>query len=226
MKVFWHKNPPPGNLGDVLNPVLLGKLGVSVEWAPRHSAELLAIGSVIDATQPGMIVWGSGAMSRDATPHPDATYLAVRGPVTREIVIAAGGECPRIYGDPALLLPLVHATSVEKRHGVGFVRHYVDGDPPPAHVDLEISPLNRNPLTVVDAIRSCETIVSSSLHGLVVAQAYGIPWRHRECAALKGDGTKFEDFIIAVRARLEFNGYQLGDSNVDPLAAAMGALTE
>ena len=52
---------------------------------------------------------------------------------------------------------------------------------------------------VVDRIVSCDLIASSSLHGLVVAQGYGVQLGWVEFSGrLKGDGVKFADYFAAV----------------------------
>ena len=201
LTAWWSKGPKPGNLGDVLTPIVLRGLGISVEWADQARAEMLAIGSIIRFARPGQAVWGSGAMWATDSPSPDAHYLALRGPITGEVVRKAGGTDPGVYGDPALLLPLIHDRPVEQVHDLGVVPHYID-DPPsgPWHT---ISPLSSDPLAVVDRIRSCRAIVSSSLHGIIVAHAYGIPaaWV-RLSDRLDGDDTKFRDYAASVGVEL------------------------
>lgn len=201
IRVWWSQAPKPGNLGDVLTPVILRGLGYEVRHAPRRKADLFAIGSIVRFVRRGQTVWGSGAMWRHDRPAPDARYLAVRGPLTRDVVRAVGGECPEVYGDPALLLPKVHDRPVEKRHDVGLVPHYIDrADPQVTGSDLPtIDPLRADPLEVVDEIRACHAILSSSLHGLIVAHAYGIPaaWV-RFGDRLDGDDVKFADYGHAV----------------------------
>lgn len=194
---FWHRSPSPGNLGDALTPIILEALSLPVEWASKAVADMVACGSVIDATRPGMYVWGAGAMSKDSRPDPEAYYYAVRGPLTERIVELAGGICSGAIGDPALLLPGFHDDPIEQRWHRGFVRHYADDGPPDDDAVVEISPVGE-PLAIVDQIRECWSVVSSSLHGLVVAEAYEIPWEWRPCDRLKGDGTKFLDFAASV----------------------------
>jgi hypothetical protein len=202
IRAWWSRGPKPGNLGDMLTPVVLEGLGHRVKWTPRAGAELLAIGSVVRFAEAGQTVWGSGAMWVNDRPSPKARYLAVRGPLTRDAVLRAGGECPEVYGDPALLLPLVHNTPVEPVHDLGVVPHYVD--PAPEGDWAVISPLSGDPLSVVDQIRQCRAIVSSSLHGIIVAHAYGIPaaWV-RLGNRLDGDDTKFRDYAASVGVELE-----------------------
>jgi len=55
--------------------------------------------------------------------------------------------------------------------------------------------VREHPLKVVSDIASCETIVSSSLHGLIVADSFHIPCIHLKITKdIKGDGFKFDDY--------------------------------
>lgn len=203
-RAWWSRAPAPGNLGDVLAPIVLEGLGVPVRWTNEREAELFSIGSVVSKVRAGQKVWGSGVMWHADRPDPGAEYLAVRGPVTRECVLANGGECPEIYGDPALTLPLFYDEPVEKKYAFGVVPHYVDLEAARfAGFENVISPLTADPLAVVDRIRECRMIASSSLHGIIVAHAYGIPagWL-RLSDGLDGDDSKFRDYAEAVGTRL------------------------
>jgi hypothetical protein len=126
--------------------------------------------------------------------------------LTREAVLRAGGECPEIYGDPALLLPRFHNAPVEKTHTLGVVPHYVDTQcarlwaaKAAAGEAKIVDILHHDPIAVVDEIRACEMILTSSLHALIVAQAYGIPAIALAPVGVKlaGDGTKFLDYFMA-----------------------------
>ena len=195
---YWYVRDP--NFGDQLSPVVLEwVIHATPEWVThRYPGKILAIGSIIGrALAARDIVWGSGLI-RDTTvvPPPATTFLAVRGPLTRARI---AGDVPEVYGDPALLLPLFHSGSIDKKHRVGIVPHYVDRDAlrveDPAMVVIDVGKHWRY---VVDTIRSCEVILSSSLHGLIVAEAYGIPavWI-RITDAVVGDGFKFNDYFLA-----------------------------
>jgi hypothetical protein len=203
LTAWWSTGPAPGNLGDMLTPVVLSGLGADVRHAPRQSADLLATGSIVRFARPGQYVWGSGAMWTTDRPSPAACYLAVRGPLTRDVVLKAGGDCPEVYGDPALLLPFVHMTPVGKIHDVGIVPHYVDVDLVRGSGLPVINPLRANPLDVVDEVRACRAILSSSLHGVIVAHAYGIPAAWVKLSnRLDGDDVKFRDYAASVGAEL------------------------
>lgn len=208
IRAFWPQTPRPGNLGDVLTPWLVYQ--IAGDW-PRWCGvgkpnSHLVIGSILKHAAPKVHVWGSGAISRSDRVDPQAIYHAVRGPHTRDVIRRQGIACPEIYGDPAILLPRFHNAPVEKTHRLGIVPHYVDHEPAVAAwgnipgVRI-INVLRKNPLDVVDEIRSCESIVGSSLHGLIVAAAYGVANAWIGCVGdnqLSGDGIKFADWYASV----------------------------
>src|SRR5262249_41386283 len=93
--------------------------------------------------------------------------------------------------------------SATRRALVGIVPHYFDKpkvftywQPPEGCKNIDIQ---QSIERVIDEITSCRYLLSSSLHGLVVAHAYGIPalWV-RFSDTLLGDGTKFRDYLSAV----------------------------
>ena len=206
-RLWWMESPYPGNFGDVLNPYLVERLsGVPPMHAPRGSG-ILAIGSVIKFARKGTVVWGSGTPRMTDKLAPDAVYRAVRGPLTRQLVLESGGPCPPVYGDPALLLPLVYTPKPGPRSPLGLILHH-------AHADggLQIDPAVRviDVRTVgdagieafIDALAGCDAILSSSLHGLIVAHAYGVPTRCCTVSGatrqIEGDGVKFMDHYAAL----------------------------
>lgn len=201
LRVWWPTTPRPGNLGDVLTPLVLAHLGYRATWTPQSSADVLAIGSIVRFARPGQTIFGSGAMRAEDHPSPQARYLAVRGPLTRSCIQASGGKCPEVYGDPALLLSEIVTEPAQRIHDVGLVPHYVDREHVGRlHPDERIIDIVRaDPLDVVREIRQCRAIVSSSLHGIIVAHAFGIPaawvkWSNR----LTGDDVKFHDYAGSV----------------------------
>lgn len=209
------------NLGDDLNAYLLGELTGKRVLAfgafhhfHRHIDSVMAIGSVIDwMGHKNSTVWGSGIQSppeQGVQPH----YLvgkvcAVRGKKTMDCLRKAGVLCPEVFGDPALLMPLVYRPSVTKVEGrVGIIPHYVDVDNANA-VRLLKELGNKGVLIpvrgykrwqdVIDMICSCEFIISSSLHGLILADAYQIPNQWVKFSDLISGGSfKYEDYYSAV----------------------------
>lgn len=194
---YWYRGTP--NLGDQLSPAVLAWItGSTPIWVTQsYRGKTLAVGSVMFALAEHDVVWGAGLIRDEPiVPPRDVCFLAVRGPLTRERIMA---EVPAVYGDPALLLPFFHDPPIEKRHAVGIVPHYVDfsairiSDPSIVVIDV------RDPWPkVVSLIRSCDVVLSSSLHGLIVAEAYGIPasWI-RITDGVVGGKFKFNDYYLS-----------------------------
>lgn len=113
IKLFWFKNTQ--NFGDSLNPILVNILtGKKVEWVKSYSPKehYITIGSILETATKDTIVWGSGFISEHKHCFEKPKKVcAVRGPKSREILINDGIECPKVYGDPALLLPKIYSPS-------------------------------------------------------------------------------------------------------------------
>ncbi|TPE48391.1 polysaccharide pyruvyl transferase family protein [Amaricoccus solimangrovi] len=209
--LWWWERPYPGNLGDMINPYLIGKLtGVPPRFAPKGE-RVLAIGSIIKFARPGDTVWGAGCPSAGHPIEPGAEYRAVRGPLTRRMVLEAGGACAPVYGDPAWLLPLVHPDPGRpKTHRLGLIRHFTHRDRPielgEGVREIEILRAGREGIEAfLDEMLGCEAIVSTSLHGLIIANAYGIPARLATFVdadrQIHGDGMKFDDYFLSIGLR-------------------------
>lgn len=219
LPMFWWKGAP--NFGDALSPWLVEKVfGVPTQWcAPQKAGKLIAIGSTFSTIRAGDTVWGTGIypyVLRERVPklRKDAKkwsakgvrFLAVRGPLTRAFVLERGGDCPEVYGDPADLLPFYYTPKHVGNYAIGALRHLSDNEDiakilPQGSLCIDV----RDPWPhVVDAIHSCDRILSSSLHGLIVAEAYGIRAVWVECGLHRA---KFNDYYAAT-----------GRTNVVPVA--------
>lgn len=196
MRVWWSRSPTNGNFGDIITPIILNAYGIKHEWATRNYADAISAGSIIRYAKPNMKVLGSGAISLNDKIEPKAKYEWVRGQITAELVRKAGGECPDIYGDPAMLLPRVFKRNIEPVNEFGIFSHYVDLEQFSKH-DNVINPLE--PVyKVLNKLWLCKRVISSSLHGIIVAHAYGIPAAWVKVNKLDGDDTKFHDHALSV----------------------------
>lgn len=191
------------NFGDKLTPWIVGRIrNESVAWVPpEFDAEHYVVsGSVLNWANEHALVWGAGLASFNDTVNEGAKLYAVRGPLSRAKALAARAKCPAVYGDPALLLPKFHDKPQEKRHLIGYVPHYVDQFRVFERYQGEkIINILDSIEKVIDNIRSCQKIVSSALHGIVVAHAYGIPaaWV-RWSDSIGGDSMKYQDYFMSV----------------------------
>lgn len=198
------------------------------------------------------IVWGAGSFGELKGVVPKH-ICSVRGMLTRDILIEKGLDCPDVYGDPALLLPLVykprerfkvqspkfkgnssylspkeaiHETRNQtlgpegrfqsaagkeletKRYRLGIIPHIDDLHHPvieeirEKHVDeiLIIDLAHYDKWTdVIDKICSCKCILSSSLHGLIVSDAYQVPSCWIELTGkILGGHFKYYDYASSV----------------------------
>lgn len=207
--LWWMESPYPGNFGDVLNPYVIEKMtGVPPRFAPAAQA-VLAIGSTIKFAGPDTRVWGAGTPRTTDALSPRALYAAVRGPLTRDLVLRSGGACPPVYGDPALLLPRLYTPRALPHRRLGLILHHVHAEAaPPVEGDVAIIDVLRigydDLEAFIDEVAACDAILSTSLHGVIVAQAYGVPARWcvlpQALRQISGDGAKFTDYFLGAGA--------------------------
>jgi pyruvyltransferase len=178
----WAEVP---NFGDAMAPLLLSRFaGLRTEWDTVSRARIVSVGSVLEHVPPlwdGYIL-GSGKLREDSQLHlhtKTATILALRGPLTAR-------QCPPgsyAIGDPGLLVSeLVPAQ--DKIYDLGIVPHWSDkqlADRPEfwgkGAWSVQVVRPGDDPLSVIAAIARCHRIVTSSLHGAITADAFGIPRR-------------------------------------------------
>ena len=201
------------NYGDLMSLYLVKKISKKLVISSNHKYNrfitkfikryYLCIGSILSTASENSIVWGSGILSKNEQVE-NANFCAVRGPETRRRLLELGYKVPEIYGDPALLLPLHIKNDVDKKYELGIIPHHVD-------YNIVVKALKRdkqikviNLLTndverTTREILECKTIISSSLHGVIVPHAYGIPalWV-KFSNKLSGDNIKFFDYYKSV----------------------------
>jgi hypothetical protein len=239
---WWATKP---NVGDLLSPYLVQRMTglpvTLVDNRPRRSSlkrrlssivasdrfSYLAVGSILNRARKASVVWGTGAFGVEGTGsvERDARYLAVRGPLTRNLLRIHGVDCPPVYGDPALLLPMVFRPPVEKRYPIGLVLRHSEtawlstaADKGIEVIDMGSSDVEK----VLLQILACERIATTSLHGLVLADAYGIPSAWLASTSPNGLEFKFYDYFLSVdKVRspqgVTFDGPHLGISQLDSL---------
>lgn len=196
--LWWMKQD--NNFGDLLSPYIFDYYNIKYKFTDKDTADTLCVGSIARLANDNALILGSGTANRKYKLNPNAKYKFVRGPLTREYVIRDGGACPDIYGDPALLLPKFCEES-NKEYKVGIIPHFVDykfaKEKFPEYNIINV--VNENPLQVAKEITKCEKIISSSLHGIIAAHAYGIPAAWIKLSKkVKGDDTKFYDYFKSV----------------------------
>jgi pyruvyltransferase len=201
-------------------PILMNIFDIDPILVEPSKAELIGVGSIIDAYsrrfrnnpqeykkwRPWRIlhIWGSGFLSGSSEwrwPQ-RLRYNAVRGPLTAARLC---GDCKSGFplGDPGILLPLFWPFPPGSTAKAGIVPHcisYKDFCDKYATIipkNFQIINLLEDPKTIAHQIASSEFIISSSLHGLITADSYGVPsaWMASP-VPLKGDSFKFYDYFL------------------------------
>jgi pyruvyltransferase len=194
LPVLWHVGRP--NFGDDINPSFFARVsGRPVRLATdRRRPHILGAGSILERASPAAIICGSGFLNPPQGPVTAAEIVAVRGSLS----LAA---CPRregvLLGDPLVLVD-AFAPQVGKRHRFGFVPHVTAADRwrRLGGRGLHIIHPGWSPWRVIEEIASCEAVFSQSLHGLIVADAVGVPnvWI-APSDAMAGGRFKFDDYF-------------------------------
>lgn len=208
------------NFGDYIGPYLFQKItGSSPVYCPANRRTLartyFTVGSILHHIRVArsVTVWGSGVISADSLYAEPLKTCAVRGPYTRRRHLALGYSCPPIFGDPALLMPRYFDAPVDVKFSVGIVPHFVDFESVKArysHSEINVIDVCDSVEAVITNIRKCNVIISSSLHGMILAHAYGIQSAYIQYAdRLKGDGVKFQDYLEGVDSSFQAETFRL-----------------
>lgn len=220
VKTYWWNMKP--NFGDLPTPWILKHFGVASVWAPIEKSDLVGIGSVIQRlpTSWSGMIWGSGMIREETRELPAATIVGVRGRLTQAMLETADGA---VLGDPGLLVGLI-VERQEAQWDLGIVPHYEHRDDKTlkriadSNASVRIISVERHPAIVVREIAKCRAILATSLHGLIVADALGIPafWTSRE-PLLSGGEFKFVDYESVVSPDHRRKRVISGDESMEQL---------
>jgi len=217
LRMFWFRRgngTAPGNFGDELGPLLVERLtGFRTVWAPPETCDLAGIGSILSQVskhasrvrrKSDLLIWGSGLMEDDI--HrlaPCLQPLSVRGALTRT---ALGLPDMLPLGDPGIFASDFVA-SAPCRYRWGIVPHFSH-----RNTGAILSAARTGGCLLIDptkpaedvlvAISSCAGIISSSLHGLIVADSYNIPSVWLNLSSHKSHEFKFRDYCTGVGRNL------------------------
>lgn len=188
---WFNLNHKVNNIGDLLSYIIVEQMvkynGVDLDKSVRKTKHLFATGSVLLGWQ-DQTVWGSGFL-RDVSElrafpvysilhrlYHKTDVRAVRGPLTREVLGKMGIKCPEIYGDPALLISKFYTPKQvnEEKQPFCVVPHYNDMEKYSSYNNV-CNTFISDYREFIDQICNSELVVSSSLHGVIIAESYGIP---------------------------------------------------
>lgn len=224
------------NFGDQLNRNLLNFFKIKYSCVPVEETENIFIGSILSwKYKKNLNVWGAGLIYERLNFLGGLNVHCLRGEKTKSFIERTKkirlGNC--LLGDPALLCKHIFTEKEEKKYDVGIVCHA--GDDPNSQYLKNID-LHRKSFTFIDVrddpkevcrkIKQCRFILSSSLHGLIVADSYGIPNRRFILATSSNPNNtrfsfKFEDYysiykgIVIPKAVDLVAGEKIKDEDID-----------
>ena len=189
MKTYWWSALCENyvyNFGDLLTPLLLNAYGLIEYTEPdlNHCAgtNYVLVGSLLQSFWDNhpLTVLGCGLLYDQRKTFTNARILALRGKLTKDRL---GVTRDVTLGDPGLLvskiLPVSSSLdSVAKPIGiVPHWKHYASPRLDRYRNDPRYKMINPRcePESIVHELNSCAFIIASSLHALIIADAYGIP---------------------------------------------------
>lgn len=182
---YWQMSEQEENLGDYLSKVVVTHFmpQKASPAAGKSIKTLFATGSILGFRCQDATIWGSGMLYHhsiylDRLRFSKLDIRAVRGPETRKLLLGIGKDCPEVYGDPAILMPLIFKPeNVIKKHKVSIVLHYDHGNYaiPDGFECNMIDIVTKDYKSFITQIMESELVISSSLHGIILAETYGVP---------------------------------------------------
>jgi len=189
-----------------MSPMICERLaGCPVVYAPKRRCDMVALGSLLNRFKerlfhPRIHVWGTGFIESGPPRKSRFHYHAVRGRHSAQLI---QGPAIETFGDPGLLADALwpELKKTAKRHRVGLVPHYEDRTAPKVQTlanalgSCTVIDVFDDVTEVLRQIASCDCVLSSSLHGLIVADAFGVPnaWL-KLSQKIRGDDFKFHDY--------------------------------
>lgn len=201
------------NFGDALNVVVLGYLsGSKPRWSSLKRCQVVCIGSVLNtyvASKSSALVFGSGVrdprifdVSTDPL-IPSSRCISVRGALTRSAMRLPHDT---LIGEPGLLISQIVAAepSADGANITGLLPHFSEFRHDESRTQIKEAEArgfrvlypNANPEDLAREISSLDLLVTSSLHGLVFAHAYGVPAQLVSFRAKNSEESfKFDDYL-------------------------------
>ncbi len=184
--------------------------------------------------KPRLIVWGSGFIRPET---PGWTHLkrrvdvrAVRGQLTLGRLRKYTGRdlSDVVVGDPGLLASmLIDTRRIKKKYDLGIIPHYMDIDNPNLSKikvkNAVVLDVRENPIVFLRKMAMCKNIISSAMHGLIVADSLGIPnVRMILSNSIDGGDYKYDDYYsvfgIKKHRKINLTKRQFTDADVATIA--------
>lgn len=207
VKIIWCNSL---NIGDTITPYIALQEGCSPVLAEDENDttfKILGCGSILNWNRQNTHIWGAGIATRETfTLKKDVTASLVRGPISEEMLVASGFKGNVAWGDPALLMVDYYWPKHSKTTKLGVIPHYVDIEeatrifgPYTVIGDVKILNVFQPIEHFIDELLDCDMVISSSLHGIILADTYGVDNAQAVFTdKIGGDGTKYRDYFESV----------------------------
>ncbi|GIW59046.1 MAG: exopolysaccharide glucosyl ketal-pyruvate-transferase [Patescibacteria group bacterium] len=170
VSAVWYKDTL--NVGDNLTPFILSRFFNEEVTFSSSSPRWIISGSILDWSKEGDILCGVGTFDFIKPLQFHVVALAVRGPLTADKIL----DEPKALGDGGLLVPKVYSPPKQTGDKLGIIPHYVE------YPSVKARYPNAFVINVMQSVENflrelfqCRMVLSSSLHGIVLAEGYGIP---------------------------------------------------
>ena len=171
------------NLGDYLSVIIikdvLAEKNILEHKKVCKTKHLYAIGSIVFYGFQKATIWGSGLLHEAPSYRRPFLYhldiRAVRGPLTRQALMKNGFYVPEIYGDPAILLPRYYNPQNMKKDERKYIAIKHKNSVENVEESNAVNILTNDWKATVDKIANAKLVLSGSLHGIIIAEAYGVP---------------------------------------------------
>ena len=179
---IYHQCLDINNFGDIVGTWIIEKrYGVKCVWENSKDEPVLFTGGTqLVNSHLNAIICGCGFNNAEETCEPPYSIEFIRGKLTRKRLLEIGIECPETYHDYTYDLPEYFDADKLKtgQYNIGFIPHYIDKP--------YFNAVQQNGFHLIDVCAGvesvvaealkCQHIISSSLHGLILAHCFNIPF--------------------------------------------------
>lgn len=198
-----------GNWGDHISGEIVAHFSGAtppVCTDPLVAGKTLVVGSVLSHAMPGDCVWGAGCIAPGKTGHSrgELHVRAVRGPLTLKELREHINVTSVPFGDPALLMSQMHTLPANQiTHEYGLIPHWIDAGLAVVErlraLGVKIIDIRQPTKSLLLELASVKKVLSSSLHGLILSDAFGVPNARVSLSSnVIGGDFKFIDYCLSV----------------------------
>jgi len=208
LNAWWCEcGPRYRNFGDKLTKLLIEHFTkhevTLISRKDTSKLDMIGVGSILHVVKRGGFrgkIWTTGFMQPyhrgDFT---NCNVIAVRGKLTLSKIKCKNKE-KVIIGDGGLLCDQLYPKNFEKQYVLGIIPHFIDSNNEQINKFIDSSSdivkidICDQPPKIVEAVKKCQYILSSSLHGVILADSLNIPNDWIQISnKVHGKGFKFRD---------------------------------